>query len=449
MILFLFESASGLIFLYGFYYLFLRNGNDFRLQRFFLISIGIIPLFLPLLNIRLPSDTIPITGQLLNIREEYVDLSVKMNEGIYDRQIPFDLPGIILTVYFTGVFFFLVRLIHNVYKPLKIARRYGIERKGKLNFIYSDTIHSPFSIFNFIFLTRSHVSRKIMDKVIAHEEIHVSQKHTLDLVFIELLMIFQWFNPVVFQIRKSMQEVHEFLADEGVIKRGHNPASYAGLILQQVSRKPMMGLVTSFNSLTRKRIVMITRNNVKKKFKLCYLFILPVIALLFFAFSTDRQPNRVDDPMIFSSSLSRLLDTPWSQDENTPSIWPVDKEKCRFTSRFGERIHPIYKEKMMHKGIDLAAAEGTPVKVTADGIVEKTEDWPEGYGKYIIVVHDDVYTTLYAQLSEMKVKVGDRVYRGEVIGLVGSSGLSTAPHLHYEVRKDGEPVDPAGYFDIK
>ena len=104
---------------------------------------------------------------------------------------------------------------------------------------------------------------------------------------------------------------------------------------------------------------------------------------------------------------------------------------------------------MMHNGIDLAAEEGTPVKATADGVVEKTEEWPEGYGKYIVVVHDDVYTTLYAQLSEMKVKVGEKVKQGDVIGLVGSSGLSTAPHLHYEVRKNGNPVDPADYFDIK
>ena len=103
---------------------------------------------------------------------------------------------------------------------------------------------------------------------------------------------------------------------------------------------------------------------------------------------------------------------------------------------------------MMHKGVDLAAAEGTPVRVTANGVVAKTEDWPEGYGKYIVVVHSDVYATLYAQLSEMKVKAGDRVKRGDVIGLVGSSGLSTAPHLHYEVRKNGEAVDPADYFDI-
>ena len=102
---------------------------------------------------------------------------------------------------------------------------------------------------------------------------------------------------------------------------------------------------------------------------------------------------------------------------------------------------------MLHKGVDLAAKEGTPVKVTADGIVEKTEYWPEGYGKYIVVTHNDEYTTLYAQLSEMKVKTGEKVKKGDVIGLVGSSGLSTAPHLHYEIRKDGEPVDPADYFE--
>jgi len=448
MILFLFESAIGLILLYSFYFFFLRNGSDFRLQRVYLILSGVISIIIPLLNIQLPSDAIPLSEQFLLFQEEYIDFTGQINGGLYQQHASLHLTGVVLTIYLTGVFFFLIRLIYFLYKPFKIIRQYGLEKKGKVNFIFSDNIHSPFSIFNFIFLNRSQASKRFLDEVIAHKEVHVAQKHTLDLFFIELLVIFQWFNPIVFLIRKSIQEVHEFLADDGVLKRGFDPESYIRVILQQVSRKPKLGLVSQFNSLTKKRIVMITKNNVKKKFKLRYLLIMPLISLLFLAFSTDQQLNSVDDPGIFISSLSEAVDLTWSQDENTPSIWPVDKEKCKFTSGFGERIHPIYRKKMMHKGVDLAAEEGTPVKVTADGVVEKTEDWPEGYGKYIIVVHNDVYATLYAQLSEMKVKVGDRVKRGDVIGLVGASGLSTAPHLHYEVRKNGEAVDPADYFNI-
>ncbi len=444
----LFESAVGLSLLYCFYYFFLRNGNDFRFQRLYLILTGVISVIIPLLNIRVPSDAIPLSGQFLLFQEEYIDFSGQIKEGLYANHSSLDLPVVLLTIYLIGVFLFLVRMVYFLYKPIKIICRYGIEKKGKVNLILSDNIHSPFSIFNFIFLNRSHVSTRFLDEVLAHEKVHVAQKHTLDLLFIELLLVFQWFNPVVFLIRKSLQEVHEFLADEAVLQRGFDRSSYIGLILQQVIRKPMMGLVSQFNSLTKKRIVMITKNKTKKKFTLKYLFILPVVSVLFFAFSIDQQSDRGEEPGNFLSSLSNTVEFSWSQDKTTPSVWPIDRENCKFTSGFGERIHPIYREKMMHKGVDLAAAKGTPVQVTADGVVEKTEDWPEGYGKYIVVVHNDIFTTLYAQLSEIKVKVGDRVKQGDVIGLVGSSGLSTAPHLHYEVRKNGEVVNPADYFDI-
>jgi murein DD-endopeptidase MepM/ murein hydrolase activator NlpD len=420
----------------------------FSLQRLYLISTGVISIILSLLNIRLPSGTIPLGGQFLLFREEYIDFAGQITGGMNPDNVPLDLTGIILTIYLTGVCIFLVRLIYQAYILFTMIRQHGIERKGKLNLIYADTIPSPFSIFNVIFLNRSQSSARFPNQVIAHEEIHASQKHTLDLLFIELLLVFQWFNPVVFLIRKSIKEVHEFLADEGVLQRGIEPVSYIGLLVQQVSRKSVAGLGSQFNSLTKKRIIRLTNSNVKKKFRLRYLFILPLISLLFFAFSTKKQVNSGESVGILSTPVFSSAELPWSQDATIPSICPVDKEKCKFTSGFGERIHPIYRKKMMHKGVDLAAAEGTPVKVTADGIVEKTEEWPEGYGKYIIVVHNDLYVTLYAQLSEIKVEVGDKVENGKVIGLVGSSGLSTAPHLHYEVRMNGEAVDPSDYFDL-
>jgi len=250
----------------------------------------------------------------------------------------------------------------------------------------------------------------------------------------------------VILLKKSLMEVHEYLADEGVIKRGIHPDFYIGRILHHVSQKPVAGLVSQFNSTVKKRIVMIKNYNVKKKFKLGYLFILPVIALLFMAFSIQEHSNGGNSTLGFISVPSLESVLPVSQDANRPSIWPVEKEKCRFTSGYGYRIHPIYKEKKFHMGLDLAAEKGTPVKATADGIVEKAEYKPEGYGRFLVIMHNDEYTTLYAQLSEMNVKVGDKVKKGEVIGAVGSSGMSTAPHLHYEVRKDGEPVDPADYF---
>ena len=127
-----------------------------------------------------------------------------------------------------------------------------------------------------------------------------------------------------------------------------------------------------------------------------------------------------------------------------PSRSPLD-EQLKITSGFGMRFHPIFKEKKMHRGIDLKAKKGTPVYATADGKVEKAVTHNK-YGKMIVLKHDDRYQTLYAQLSAIDVKTGEEVKKGDLIGRVGSSGLSTAPHLHYEVLKDGKAVNPEKYF---
>ncbi len=127
-----------------------------------------------------------------------------------------------------------------------------------------------------------------------------------------------------------------------------------------------------------------------------------------------------------------------------PSRFPLDQGH-EITSGFGMRFHPLLRKKKMHRGIDLKATIGTPVYATADGVIEKVVTH-NAYGKMIVLKHDENYQTLYAQLSTFEVKKGAAVKKGTLIGRVGSSGLSTAPHLHYEVLKDGKPVNPEKYF---
>lgn len=130
-----------------------------------------------------------------------------------------------------------------------------------------------------------------------------------------------------------------------------------------------------------------------------------------------------------------------------PAIQPVsNKDLTRIASGYGYRIDPIYKTRKMHSGMDFTAPTGTKVYSTGDGVVEvvKVKRW--GYGKHIVVNHGFGYRTRYGHLSAFKVKRGQRVKRGQVIGLVGSTGKSTAPHLHYEVEKSGKRVNPANFY---
>ena len=130
-----------------------------------------------------------------------------------------------------------------------------------------------------------------------------------------------------------------------------------------------------------------------------------------------------------------------------PAIQPVrNRDLKKRVSGFGYRLHPIYKTRHMHTGMDFTADKGTKVFATGDGTVELIENKRWGYGKSIVINHGYGYKTRYAHLSAFKVKEGQKIKRGELIGLIGSTGRSTGPHLHYEVIKNGTKVNPIGYY---
>lgn len=130
-----------------------------------------------------------------------------------------------------------------------------------------------------------------------------------------------------------------------------------------------------------------------------------------------------------------------------PAIQPVpNKNLKRMASGYGYRMHPIYKVKKMHWGMDFSAPKGTEVFATGDGTVEDVIVSRRGYGRHVVINHGYGYKTLYGHMSKIMVKPGQKVKRGDVIGLVGNSGVSTAPHLHYEVIKDGKKINPANFY---
>jgi len=135
----------------------------------------------------------------------------------------------------------------------------------------------------------------------------------------------------------------------------------------------------------------------------------------------------------------------WVSNAEPPSISPLGG-MYKISSGFGLRMHPIHKEKKMHKGIDFVAPIGTPVQATSDGEVIKVVKINTGYGNHIIIQHDKEHKTVYAQLHEIKVVEGQQVKIGEVIGTVGNSGASTGPHLHYEVLVNGANQDPEDFI---
>ncbi len=130
-----------------------------------------------------------------------------------------------------------------------------------------------------------------------------------------------------------------------------------------------------------------------------------------------------------------------------PSIQPINNEDLRrMASGYGWRTDPFTKTRRKHKGMDYSAPTGTPIYATSDGKVIRVDGRAPGYGKHIRIDHGFGYVTLYAHLSKFNVRRGQEVKRGDVIGFVGNTGRSVAPHLHYEIRKDGVAVNPINFY---
>ena len=153
---------------------------------------------------------------------------------------------------------------------------------------------------------------------------------------------------------------------------------------------------------------------------------------------TDFEPA----DLMLLDGVMRARFTPAAGGGSATLLKPVDG---RVSSPFGERDHPLTGERKHHDGVDLAAAQGTPIRSAAEGVVSFAGE-RNGYGNVVIVDHAGGLQTLYAHQSRMGVAEGERVARGQVIGAVGSTGHSTGPHLHFEVRQGGKAVDPLPYL---
>ncbi len=130
-----------------------------------------------------------------------------------------------------------------------------------------------------------------------------------------------------------------------------------------------------------------------------------------------------------------------------PAIQPIsNKDLRRLASGFGYRTHPIYKIQHLHTGLDFSAPTGTEIYATGNGVVVSTDKESRGYGYNVVIDHGYGYQTLYAHMSDFAVKPRQKVKRGDVIGYVGSTGTSTAPHVHYEVIKNGQKINPINFF---
>lgn len=168
------------------------------------------------------------------------------------------------------------------------------------------------------------------------------------------------------------------------------------------------------------------------------------------ALGTDELKNKLqalEEKLNNRSELNTVINELKRKDpealKRIPSIRPINSE---IISGFGKRKSPVTKADKNHSGVDFRANIGTSVKATGDGVVGETGNRNNGQGQFVSVIHADGYVSYYACLSQILVRTGQKVKRGDVIAKSGSSGLSKGPHLHYEIQRNGKPIDPIDFF---
>lgn len=152
------------------------------------------------------------------------------------------------------------------------------------------------------------------------------------------------------------------------------------------------------------------------------------------------QSKSYDEVVKMAKGKEKLL-------ASIPAIMPINIKYLKHAAGgYGWRTHPIYKTQEFHAGMDFTAEQGTPIYATGDGVIERADATAQGYGNHVVINHGYGYQTLYGHMSKMATQPGKQVKRGDLIGYVGSTGLSSGPHVHYEVIKDGEKVNPINFY---
>ncbi|WP_298516146.1 M23/M56 family metallopeptidase [uncultured Kordia sp.] len=409
-----------------------------RFNRTLLLALIPLSLLIPFSNLLFPEiQLFALEIPLFDDFTTYSETSAVATASISTNHQTIDYSFWIFSVYLVGVACFLIRFIQTTYQIFRLKNQ--SEKVSSNNTtIYSANVSEVFSYFHWIFVPTSKAA-SIDQCILTHEKAHISKLHSVDVVCTEVFIALCWFNPLAYLYRKSLKSIHEFQADAFVLaEQKVKKSSYLTLLLGSLETQDANPAYNYFSQPTlKKRIEMITKSQSKNNLKFTYLLLIPVIGLAFMAFKSTEE---VIIPV-------ETLPTAIVKENGTPTLFPVqNKTERHISSKFGAvRKHPKLKSSTAHGGIDIKAATGTPIVATADGTIVKAKD--EGnWGNLIVISHADGFETWYAHLKGFNTKTGASVKKGAIIGYVGNTGLSTAPHLHYEVRQHGKRLDPMNYI---
>ena len=319
LLIFIIKVNISLVVFYLFYTLLLKKQTFFKLNRIFLISTLVFALLFPAMKMKIrpannksllsnisfskavSSNTIITNTDIFNNNVKKSSSAIPANQTSWMSKI--SLANILVFIYFLGFSIFLSRFLIHLKKLFSIIKNNGYKKYGNIRFVFIDKNILPFTFLNYIFLNNNSDFFEEDDKIIAHEFAHAKQLHSVDLLFIELLTVILWFNPVLWLFKQSFIELHEYLADNNVINRNHNLSDYQKTLLNQVLNNNKLVSVNNFNrSLTNKRLSMMTKTKSNRRTALRLLLIIPLISILTFAFSEPKD-MKSDAEFIFPDHI--------------------------------------------------------------------------------------------------------------------------------------------------
>ncbi|WP_281426016.1 M23/M56 family metallopeptidase [Crassaminicella profunda] len=305
------------------------------------------------------------------------------------------------------------------------------------------------------------LTKKGLEHVIFHELAHFKRKDIVLFCITGFLQIMHWFNPIIWYGFYEMRQDCEIACDSMVLSCiGDTESRNYGqtmitLVESTINSFQSVGMArfSTQKSQLKRRIKMITlfKKNTYKISMLSGVFLI-FIACTFLTNADESINAQKNDLEVITNQVSQNKENTvmegLDKKENLQEkemLWPLPDYK-KITSTFGKKVHPKFNKVKMHTGIDIAAPQGKVIVAATDGTVIKAGDLG-GYGNAIIIDHGNGLATMYGHCSELLVKEDTKVKKGDEIAKVGSTGFSTGPHLHFEVRKEGEPVDPLEYVE--
>lgn len=254
------------------------------------------------------------------------------SSGFFETKHHLNLLTVLTVLYLIGFAFILLRMLFSL---AVIFRLYFIsvkKRQDGFTILINESIKAPFSFFKWVFISQKMFTEDNYREIILHEKVHVSQYHSIDIIVIELLSAVMWFNPFVWKMRNSVQLVHEYLADEGVLNTGIDRLQYQALLVNQVAEERLICLSSGFHqSQIKKRLIMMTKNKTDQNPKLRILYLLPIVLLLFIGVAyVNGQKKAIVENVTKSVAKNHSISKPEVVNAN---------EESKFASWFTEKCY--------------------------------------------------------------------------------------------------------------